>query len=73
VWVTPLGAVRDDLQSGALVRLRIDTPGTEEPVGLLLRSEADNSAACTAMVGLLREAARQGQARVRRPAKDSGR
>lgn len=66
VWITPLGAVRDDLRSGALVRLRIDTPGTEEPVGLLLRSEAENSAACTAMVGLLREAARQDQATTRR-------
>lgn len=61
VWITPLGAVRDDLRAGTLVRLRIDTPGTEEPVGLLLRSEAESSAACTAMIGLLRDAARQGQ------------
>ncbi|MEP6721457.1 MAG: LysR substrate-binding domain-containing protein [Variovorax sp.] len=68
VWVTPLGAVRADLQAGALVRLRIDTPGTEEPVGLLLRSEARSSAACQTMVGLLREAARQSQPRPgRRP------
>jgi LysR family transcriptional regulator, pca operon transcriptional activator len=65
VWITPLGAVRDDLQAGSLVRLRIDTPGTEEPVGLLLRSEAERSAACVAMVGLLREAARRSQPRGR--------
>ena len=65
VWITPHGAVRDDLRAGTLVRLRIDTPGTEEPVGLLLRSEAERSAACVAMVGLLREAARQGQTRPR--------
>jgi DNA-binding transcriptional LysR family regulator len=65
VWITPLGAVRDDLQSGALVRLRIDTPGTEEPVGLLLRSEVEGSAACATLVGLLREAARQGQSKAR--------
>ena len=68
VWVTPLGAVRADLQAGTLVRLRIDTPGTEEPVGLLLRSEARSSAACTTMVGLLREAARQSQPRPGRKA-----
>jgi len=61
VWITPLGAVHDDLQAGMLARLRIQTSGTEEPVGLLLRSEAVPSAACNAMVGLLRESARQGQ------------
>ncbi|MET0544107.1 MAG: LysR substrate-binding domain-containing protein [Variovorax sp.] len=70
VWVTPLGAVRDDLEAGTLVRLRIDTPGTEEPVGLLLRSEAESSAACVAMIGLLRDAARQNSTglRAQRPA-----
>jgi len=41
-----------------MVRLRIDTAGTEEPVGLLLRSDAEPSALRTAMAGLLREAAR---------------
>ncbi|MEJ8824697.1 LysR substrate-binding domain-containing protein [Variovorax humicola] len=66
VWVTPLGAVRDDLQAGTLVRVRIDTPGTEEPVGLLLRSEVESSAACAAMVGLLREAARQERPKAKR-------
>lgn len=66
VWITPLGAVRADLHAGTLVRLRIETPGTEEPVGLLLRSEAQSSAACVAMMGLLREAARSNQSRVAR-------
>ncbi|WP_213955198.1 LysR substrate-binding domain-containing protein [Variovorax sp. dw_954] len=65
VWVTPLGAARDDFLAGTLIRLRIDTPGTEEPVGLLMRSDAQSSAACVAMVGLLREAARQGQPKSR--------
>jgi LysR family transcriptional regulator, pca operon transcriptional activator len=40
VWFTPLGAAADDIARGALVRLPLATPGTEEPVGLLLRSEA---------------------------------
>ncbi|MEJ8852208.1 LysR substrate-binding domain-containing protein [Variovorax rhizosphaerae] len=68
VWVTPLGAARDDFQAGTLVKLRIDTPGTEEPVGLLMRSEAEGSPACAAMVGLLRDAARQGQPKTKRTA-----
>ena len=59
VWITPLGAARADLDEGRLVRLPIDTAGTEEPVGLLLRSDAEPSALRGAMAGLLREAARR--------------
>jgi LysR family pca operon transcriptional activator len=57
VWITPLGAARSDLEDGRLVRLPIATPGTEEPVGLLMRTDADPSALRSAMAGLLREAA----------------
>ena len=39
VWFTPLGAVADDLAGKQLVRLGVETRGTEEPVGLLLRSD----------------------------------
>ena len=56
VWFTPIGAACDDLASGHLVRLAIDTAGTEEPVGLLLRSDAEPSAARQALIALLREA-----------------
>jgi DNA-binding transcriptional LysR family regulator len=76
VWITPLGAAHDDLRRGGLVRLRIDTPGTEEPVGLLLRSDAQPSAARTAMAGLLREVARQlgtGTGRRRATGRSAGR
>lgn len=67
VWITPLGAARADLAEGRLVRLPIDTAGTEEPVGLLLRSDAEPSALRSAMAGLLREGAkRQGAVPVRR-------
>lgn len=59
VWVTPLGAVRADLQEGRLVRLPIDMAGTEEPVGLLLRSDTEPSALRSAMAGLLREGAKR--------------
>jgi LysR family pca operon transcriptional activator len=61
VWITPLGAARDELADGRLVRLRIDTTGTEEPVGLLLRSEAEPSALRGAMAALLREGAKKQQ------------
>ena len=54
VWITPLGAARAELDAGRLVRLPITTTGTEEPVGLLLRSDADPSALRAAMAGLLR-------------------
>ena len=57
VWFTPAGAVRDELLSGALVRLRVAMAGTEEPVGLLLRSGVELSAAQRTLATLLREAA----------------
>jgi LysR family transcriptional regulator, pca operon transcriptional activator len=41
VWFTPWGAAADDVASGTLARLPLETQGTEEPVGLLLRSEAE--------------------------------
>jgi DNA-binding transcriptional LysR family regulator len=68
VWFTPVGAARDDLESGQLVRLAIDTAGTDEPVGLLLRSDAEPSAARQLLVALLRERgkAQSAQSRVAR-------
>lgn len=59
VWITPLGAARGELADERLVRLRIETAGTDEPVGLLLRSDAEPSALRAAMAALLREGARQ--------------
>jgi LysR family pca operon transcriptional activator len=59
VWITPLGAARGELADQRLVRLRIETAGTDEPVGLLLRSDAEPSALRGAMAALLREGAKQ--------------
>ncbi|BEP50706.1 MULTISPECIES: LysR substrate-binding domain-containing protein [Variovorax] len=59
VWITPLGAARGELADQRLVRLRIETAGTDEPVGLLLRSDAEPSALRSAMAALLREGAKQ--------------
>lgn len=62
VWITPLGAAREELKDGRIVRLPIQTPETEEPVGLLWRSSAQESRARKDMIDLLREAAaRQAQ------------
>ncbi|WP_256856596.1 LysR substrate-binding domain-containing protein [Variovorax sp. KK3] len=55
VWFTPIGAAHDDLASGLLTRLAVDTTGTEEPVGLLLRSDAEPSPARQALISLLRD------------------
>lgn len=69
VWFTPIGAAHDDLAAGHLVQLAIDTAGTDEPVGLLLRTDAEPSTARQVLIALLREAGRPSQARPgRRPA-----
>lgn len=59
VWITPLGAARGELAERRQVRLPIGTAGTDEPVGLLLRSDAEASLPRAAMAALLREAAKQ--------------
>lgn len=60
VWFTPVGAAQDDLRCGQLVRLDVATQGTEEPVGLLLRSDAQLAGVARAFAALVREeAARQ--------------
>lgn len=59
VWFVPLGAVRADLARGDLVLLDAVTAGTEEPVGLLRRSEGVATPAALACMGLLRERALQ--------------
>lgn len=39
VWFAPLSAARLAVEAGELTLLRIDTQGTEEPIGLLRRSD----------------------------------
>ncbi|MFZ5545400.1 MAG: LysR substrate-binding domain-containing protein [Pseudomonadota bacterium] len=40
VWIAPRSAVLREVEAGRLQLLPVDTAGSEEPVGLLLRSEA---------------------------------
>jgi DNA-binding transcriptional LysR family regulator len=63
IWFTPIGAAQDDLAAGHLVRLAIDTAGTEEPVGLLTRTDADNPVARQTLIALLRDTVRREPAR----------
>ena len=58
LWFTPPSAAAGDLAAGTLVRLRVDTAGTEEPVGLLLRTDTPPSSALAALLAALR---RRGQ------------
>jgi DNA-binding transcriptional LysR family regulator len=57
VWWVSAGAVGDDLDKGLLIKLNLPTAGTEEPVGLLVRSESTLSVAARELVGVIREAA----------------
>ena len=58
VWFSPLGAVKHDLASGALVRLAIDTQSTSGAVGLSLRADTEPGKAVLAMAEAIREQAR---------------
>jgi LysR family pca operon transcriptional activator len=68
LWFTPPSAAAGDLAAGTLVRLRVDTAGTEEPVGLLLRIDAPPSSAMAALLAALRAegSARRGNRQRRR-------
>lgn len=58
VWFASAGAVRDDLALGLLCALPLEFEGTEEPVGLLHRSDAVTSAALQALIKTLRGVSR---------------
>lgn len=57
LWFTPLSAAEPDVERGLLVRLPVATGGTEEPVGLLMRTDTLPSAAVETVLAALRRAA----------------
>jgi DNA-binding transcriptional LysR family regulator len=57
VWIAPAGAVREEQALGALAQLPIAAAGTEEPVGLIRRSEGSLGPCTLHLVELLRRAA----------------
>jgi LysR family pca operon transcriptional activator len=54
LWFTPRSAAEPDVESGALAELPLSTAGTEEPVGLLLRTDSLPSAAVQGLLTALR-------------------
>lgn len=54
VWVSPLGAVRPELDSGALLQLPVSMAGTEELVGLTLRADMAPTPAQQALIANIR-------------------
>lgn len=69
VWFVPPGAIEDELAAGTLARLKLETGGSEESVGLLLRSDAVPGPALSALLAALRAAgaARRAQGGQRPP------
>ncbi|APA87831.1 pca operon transcription factor PcaQ [Paraburkholderia sprentiae WSM5005] len=58
VWFVPQSAVEYELAHGMLVRLRLPSAGTGEPVGLIRRSDTQPSAVGHAFIEAVREVAR---------------
>jgi LysR family pca operon transcriptional activator len=59
VWITPLGAVRAELDSGLLCALPADMRGTEELVGLILRADMVPNEAQRELISVVRLVAAQ--------------
>lgn len=58
VWIISGGVVADDISSGALVALPVDTSDTRGPVGLTMRTDTAPSPAFSILLQTIREAAR---------------
>nr|WP_294863621.1 LysR substrate-binding domain-containing protein [uncultured Pseudogulbenkiania sp.] len=65
VWFISAGAVRDDLERGLLARLPLATGGTEEPVGLLTRSEGRLSTPAQELIATIRDSAARQRERLK--------
>lgn len=59
LWFVPLSAVERDLDGGALVRLPLPYAGTEEPVGLIRRTDSEPTPVARTLIEAVRELARQ--------------
>lgn len=57
VWIISRGVVADDVESGAIAELPVDTTGTAGPVGLTMRADETASPAARLLMQALRNAA----------------
>ncbi|UXU90842.1 pca operon transcription factor PcaQ [Burkholderia sp. S-53] len=69
VWFVPLYAAEYDLSAGALARLPLPSAGTDEPVGLILRTDAQPTPVARTLIDAVRDIARSrfGDKRPHRP------
>ncbi|MBY4833860.1 pca operon transcription factor PcaQ [Burkholderia dolosa] len=58
VWFVPLYAAEYDLSGGALARLPLPSAGADEPVGLILRTDAQPSPVARTLIDAVRDIAR---------------
>ncbi|HDR9368393.1 TPA: pca operon transcription factor PcaQ, partial [Burkholderia multivorans] len=58
VWFVPLYAAEYDLSAGALARLPLPAAGTDEPVGLVLRTDAQPTPVARTLIDAVRDIAR---------------
>jgi LysR family pca operon transcriptional activator len=66
VWFVPLYAAEADLANGTLARVPLPVAGTDEPVGLILRTDAQPSPVARTLIDAVREVARERLAGARR-------
>jgi LysR family pca operon transcriptional activator len=59
VWFVPFSAVEHSLSLGELVRLPLPFAGTEEPVGVILRTDTQPSPVARALIDAVRNVTRQ--------------
>jgi len=59
VWFVPSSAIEDDVARDLLVKLAMPASGTDEPIGLIRRSDAALADPASALVDALREAGRE--------------
>ena len=64
IWFVPSGAVEYDLRQGTLVRLPLPSAASDEPVGLILRTDTQPSPAGRALIDAVRRAAHERRSEV---------
>ena len=70
LWFVPLSAVERDLDGGALVRLPLPYAGTEEPVGLIRRTDSEPTPVARTLIEAVRELVRRRMAAQGSPPRD---
>jgi LysR family pca operon transcriptional activator len=62
IWFVPWGAVQPDIESRLLVRLPVSTRGTEESIGVMLRTDGLPKPEVHSLIELFRQTASERRA-----------